>query len=188
MTHTPILLRPAVPADAPALARIYAPHVLDGVASYETVPPDAAAMESRLAAVLAAGLPWLVAVEAAGEQAGAIRGYAYATPFRTRSAYRWTVENSVYVAVGQQGRGIGRMLLAQLVEICTGSGYRRMIAVIGDAGNAASIALHRGLGFVEAGVIPGAGCKHGRWLDLLIMQRPLGAGSDSVPSDAPQHG
>ncbi|ACJ00874.1 GNAT family N-acetyltransferase [Rhodospirillum centenum] len=171
-----VRVRPATAADAAALAAIYAPEVLHACASYELEPPDAAEMARRLAAVEACGLPFLVA-----DMAGQVLGYAYASPFRQRPAYRYTVEDSVYVAAGAQGRGLGRLLLEALIGRCTALGYRRMVAVIGDAGNAASVRLHRSLGFAEVGLLPGAGFKHGRWLDWLMLHRPLGEGDRSPP-------
>ena len=127
----------------------------------------------RWRAIADAGLPYLCATDAAG---GALVGYAYAGPYRPRSAYRFTVEDSVYVAPGQAGRGIGRALLRQLIEICADLGKRQMIAVIGDSGNAASIALHRACGFELSGTFQAIGFKHGRWVDSVLMQRALGAG------------
>lgn len=163
-----LTLRPATAADAGALAAVYAPHVLDGTATFEEVAPDAADLAGRLAKVRAAGLPWLVA-----EVDGAVAGYAYAGPYNVRSGYRFTAENSVYVAPGRHGRGIGRALLAAVLEASAAAGVRRMVAFIGDSGNAASIALHRRLGFEDAGVLRAIGFKHGRWLDVVLMQRSL---------------
>lgn len=170
------LLRPATAADAGAIAAIYAPQVLNACASYELEPPDAAEMARRMADVQGRGLPWLVA-----ERQGRVLGYAYAGPFRQRPAYRFTVEDSVYVAEEAHGQGLGRLLLEAVVERCTALGYRRMVAVIGDAGNAASVRLHRSLGFAEVGLVPGVGFKHGRWLDWLMLQRPLGEGDSTPP-------
>ncbi len=180
---TPPLLRDAGPADAAGILAIYGPRVIDGTASYEEAPPSLEEMGRRMADVAARGLPWLVAE--LPEAPGRVAGYAYAGPFRTRSAYRHTVENSVYVADWAQGHGLGRLLLASLIDRCAALGYRRMVAVIGEKANAASVALHARLGFVEAGVIPGCGFKHGRWLDLYIMQRPLGDGARTPPADRP---
>lgn len=173
-------LRPAQLADVPALLQIYRPQVLEGTASYETDPPDEAEFARRLTAVQAEGLPWLVA--AADGQA---LGYAYASPFRSRPGYRYTVENSVYVGENARGMGVGRGLLQRLINECTSLGFRRMVAVIGDRRNTASIALHRAAGFVEVGVVPAAGFKHGEWLDWLLMQRPLGEGAETKPKPKP---
>jgi phosphinothricin acetyltransferase len=170
-------IRPAAAADFDAIQRIYAHHVLNGLASFEEMPPDAAELMRRWRAIADAGLPYLCAVGADG----ALVGYAYAGPYRPRSAYRFTVEDSVYVAPGSAGRGIGRGLLRQLVEICAGLGKRQMIAVIGDSGNAASIALHRACGFALTGTFHAIGFKHGRWVDSVLMQRALGPGSTTKP-------
>src|SRR5690606_23868421 len=147
---------------------IYAHHVTHGLASFEEVPPDLPEIGQRREAVLAQGLPWLTA-----EMDGAVVGYAYATPYRTRSAYRYALENSVYVAPDQARRGIGRALLARLITLCEAGGYRQMIAVIGDSANRASIGLHEALGFRRVGLLPAVGFKFGRWVDIVIMQRPL---------------
>jgi phosphinothricin acetyltransferase len=170
-------LRDAVATDAAAFAEIYAPEVLGGTSSYETDPPDAAAMAVRMRELVDSGYPWLVACSE-----GIVAGYAYATAYRSRPAYRWTVEGSVYVRAGLRGRGIGRRLLAELVARCTRLGYRRMIAVIGDESNTASVALHERAGFEVAARFPGIGYKHGRWLTGLQMQRALGDGDASPPS------
>lgn len=165
-----LLIRDAAPGDMAAVAAIYAPAVLAGTATFETEPPDAAEMAARLATVTTAGYPWLVA-----HHGGPIAGYAYAGPFRTRPAFRFTVENSVYVAEAARGHGVGRALLEHLIGHCTARGFRQMIAVIGDSGRQqASLRLHAGLGFVETGRLPDVGFKHGRWLDTVLMQRALG--------------
>jgi phosphinothricin acetyltransferase len=172
-----VAIRDAEPADAPALRAIYAHHVLTGLASFEETPPDAAEMERRLKAIVGAGYPYRVAVVG-----GAVKGYAYASAYRTRPAYRYTVENSVYVAADAQRLGIGRRLLADLIERCQRLGFRQMVAVIGDSANAASISLHADLGFRRVGTIGSCGFKFGRWVDSVIMQRALGAG-DRAPPD-----
>ena len=170
-------IRPAVAADFEAIQSIYAHHVLHGLASFEETPPDSAELMRRWRAIADAGLPYLCA----SENNGALVAYAYAGPYRPRSAYRFTVEDSVYVAPGQAGRGIGRALLRQLIEICANLGKRQMIAVIGDSGNAASIALHRACGFELTGTFQAIGFKHGRWVDSVLMQRALGPGGTSQP-------
>ena len=162
-------LRTARTDDAAAIAAIYAPHVQDGTASYESVPPDASEMARRMVAIQAQGYPYLVA-----ERGDQLLGYAYGSPFRSRPGYRFTVENSIYVAPSVQGMGIGRALLKALIEQCTRAGYRRMVAIIGDGSNEGSVGLHRALGFSVACTVPGLGVKHGRWLDWLMMVRPLG--------------
>ena len=172
-----MILRPAVAADAPAIAAIYAHHVLHGTGTFEEVPPTDGQMEQRIASTQAFGLPWLVA-----EDGGAVLAYAYAAPFRQRAAYRYTAEDSVYVAPRAERRGLGRALLSKVIEDCAALGLRRMTAVIGDSANAASIGLHTALGFKPAGVLPAIGFKAGRWLDVVMMERPLNGGSDRPPS------
>lgn len=175
-----ITVRASTDADIPAIATIYARHVLHGTASFEEVPPDEAEMARRRADILARGLPYLVA-----ECEGRLAGYAYAGLYRTRSAYRFTLENSVYVADGMGRRGVGRALMEPLIEICEAAGYRRMIAVIGDSANHGSIGLHAACGFRPVGVLPAVGFKFGRWLDSVLMERPLGEGSDGLPVERP---
>ena len=170
-----MFIRKATPADADAIAAIYAPHVVDGTASYECLPPDGAEMAARMTALQKQGYPYLVA-----EQEGQVLGYAYGSAFRTRPCYRFTVENSIYVAPQAQGTGIGRALLNALIDQCARAGYRRMVAVIGDGNNQGSVGLHRALGFELVGVVPGLGVKHGQWLDWMLMARPLGD-SDTPP-------
>ena len=172
-------LRPAALADLEAVAAIYGRHVLDGLGTFEEVPPSLEEIARRHAAVRAKGLPWLVA-----ELDGAVKGYAYAGPFRPRAAYRYTVEDSVYVAPDALGRGLGRALLQAVIAECEAMGLRQMVAVIGDSGNAASIGVHRACGFELKTVAPSVGWKFGRWVDIVWMQRPLNAGSASPP-DAP---
>lgn len=171
-----IRLRDATEADMSAVQRIYAHHVLHGAASFEEAPPGLDEMLSRRAAVLSLGLPYLVA-----ELDGTVAGYGYCGPYRPRPAYRYTVEDSVYVADGMAGRGIGRRLLVALIERCEAGPWRQMVAVIGDSGNAASIALHERLGFRHAGTFRAVGFKFGRWIDSVLMQRPLGDGSRTLP-------
>lgn len=175
-----VSLRAARAGDMEAVQAIYAHHVLTGFASFEEVPPDVAEITRRWTAIVEAGLPYLCAVE--GEAgAGPILGYAYAGPYRPRSAYRYSVEDSIYLAPGATGRGIGRALLNALIEGCTQMGKRQMIAIIGDSGNLASISLHRACGFRPVGTFAAVGFKHGRWVDSVLMQRPLGAGADNLP-------
>ena len=172
-THT---VRNATIADLEAVQAIYAYHVRHGLASFEEIPPDLAEMEQRFRDITDRGLPYLVA-----ELDGAARGYAYAGRYRTRPAYRYTLEDTVYVGPAHQGRGLGSALLAELVARCEGVGYRRMVAVIGDSANHASIRLHERLGFRTCGVIPSVGFKFGRWVDSVLMERPLGPGDTSLP-------
>lgn len=175
---SPLSLRPATPADIPAITAIYGPNVRDGIASFEYDPPDAAEMARRQAAILDAGYPYLVA-----EIDGSVAGYAYASAYRSRPGYRFACENSVYVAPSAQGKGVGKALLARLIEDCTTLGYRQMIAVIGNLGNHGSIALHRACGFTVVGVLPSIGWKLNRWVDCVLMQRPLGEGDKAPPVD-----
>ncbi len=169
-------VRPATPADIPAIARIYAHAVRHGTASFELEPPDEAEMTRRQRALLDGGYPYLVA-----ESDGSVAGYAYAGPYRTRPAYRFSVENSIYVAPQAHRRGIGRVLLDALIAECEMRGYRLMIAVIGDSAQTPSIALHRAAGFKMVGAFEGVGYKFDRWLDSVLMQRPLGKGSSAPP-------
>lgn len=150
------------------VAAIYRHHVLHGLASFEEVPPDEAEIRARFEAVRKAGLPYIVY-----EEEGQILGYAYAGPYRTRSAYRFTVENSVYVREGYGGRGIGRALLTALIERCAAGPWKQMVAVIGDSENHASIGLHRALGFRMVGTLEKVGYKFNRWVDTVLMQRAL---------------
>lgn len=172
-----VAVRDAREADLAAVQAIYAHHVLTGLGSFEEQPPDLHEIGKRFRAIAEAGLPYLVA-----ELDGRVVGYAYAGPFRPRPAYRHTVENSVYVAVGMDGRGVGRALLTALVERCTALGRRQMVAVIGGGyENAASARIHAALGFKEAALLKSVGWKFGRWLDVLMMQRQLGPGADAPP-------
>ena len=173
------LIRPAVAGDLPAIAALYALEVREGVATYEYEVPDQAEMARRWQSVLDQGYPYLVA-----ELDGAFAGYAYASSYRSRAGYRWTVEDTVYVQPGCQGRGVGRALLLALIADCEARGYRQMVAVIGDGSNAASVALHERLGFRTVGVFRGLGRKHGRWLDTVQMLRPLGPGDTSAPPES----
>lgn len=163
-----VAVRDSGAADMAAICAIYGHYVANTTASFEEEAPDLAEMTSRRADVLARGLPYLVA-----EGGGMVVGFAYAGPFRQRSAYRLTIEDSIYVAPGWVGRGIGRALLAALIERCRAAGYRQMIAMIGGSDNVASMAVHASQGFGREGVLKGVGLKFGRWIDLVIMHRPL---------------
>lgn len=169
-------LRAARPDDAPAIQSIYAHHVLHGLATFEEEPPSADEMRQRLFEVAARGLPYLVA-----EEGGAVLGYGYCAPYRLRSAYRFTLEDSIYVKEDCHRRGIGRAILAELILRCERLNYRQLVAVIGDSAQAASIGLHASLGFVRAGTLRSVGHKFGRWVDTVLMQRPLGTGDGSAP-------
>jgi phosphinothricin acetyltransferase len=171
-------IRCALAADAPALAAIYGHHVLHGSGTFEEVAPSPEEMVARLAAVTARGLPYLVA-----EIDDAVVGLAYASPFRTRAAYRYTVEDSVYIAPDRQRSGIGKALLSAVIAACEQLGLRQMVALIGDAANAGSIGVHRSCGFSPAGVFPAVGYKAGCWVDVVMMQRPLNSGA-AAPPDA----
>ena len=170
-------IRDAADGDLAAIADIYAHHVRHGLGSFEEEPPPESEIARRRADVLARGLPYIVAAGIGGT----ILGYAYGAPYRARSAYRFSVEDSIYVASGQARRGVGRGLLAALIARCSEAGYRQMVAVIGDSGNAASIALHERLGFRRVGLLPAIGFKHGRWVDSVLMQRDLGEGAATPP-------
>jgi L-amino acid N-acyltransferase YncA len=170
-------LRPATAADLPAISAIYAHHVQTGLASFETEAPSVSDMTQRFEAITASGYPYLVA-----EAEGSVLGYAYANAYRTRPAYRFTVEDSIYIAPQAVGRGIGRALLARLVIECETRGYRQMLAVIGDSANLASIVLHQRCGFTQKCVLDAVGFKFGRWVDSVIMQRALGDGASTPPT------
>lgn len=181
-----MIIRDATQADLPAITGIYADSVQNGVASYELVTPGEAEMERRMIAVISAGYPYLIAEVQAGAtevENSQVLGYAYASPFRTRPAYRWLVEDSIYLAPAARGRGVGGALLEMLIARCEALGFRQMVAVIGGA-HPASIAVHRKAGFSSAGMIRGSGHKHGRWLDTVFMQRPLGEGTATDPDPA----
>jgi phosphinothricin acetyltransferase len=172
-----IEIRPTIAADLPAITEIYAHEVREGTATFELVPPDLAEMTRRFQALVDGGFPYLVA-----ELDGDVAGYAYASSYRPRPAYRFTVENSVYLRPQIHRRGIGRQLLERLISECETRGFRQMIAVIGDSANAASIGVHAACGFQMIGTHPGVGLKFGRWLDTVMMQRDLGAGASTVPA------
>lgn len=169
------IIRPAVAADIGAVTTIYGPAVLTGTASFELEPPGEGEMLQRFEAIAGAGFPYLVA-----ERQGAVLGYAYVNVYRTRPAYRFAVEDSIYVAQHAQGQGIGKALLEALIEASKARGYRQMIAVIGDSRQFGSIALHRSCGFTFSGTLHSVGYKFDRWIDSVLMQRPLGPG-DTAP-------
>lgn len=173
-------IAPATPADAPEIAAIYAHHVLNGVATFETVPPSVEEIAARIGRVLDAGHPWLAARGIADD----VLGYAYAGPFHARAAYRFTCEDSIYLRHDRLGQGIGSALLAALLEAAAGCGYRQMVALIAGSEDA-SIALHARAGFVEAGRLGSVGRKFGRWIDVIHMQRALGAGDGTPPLEEP---
>jgi phosphinothricin acetyltransferase len=174
--HATPTIRPSTGADVAAITAIYAHHVLHGSASFETIPPSENEMAARRAHVLDEKHPYLVA-----ELDGRVVGYAYATIYRGRLAYRYTAEDTVYIDERCRGRGIGRALLSALIDECTRRGCRQMVAVIGDSSNAASIGLHASLGFEHAGTLKSVGFKFGKWLDTVRMQRTLGTGDTAPP-------
>ncbi len=169
-------IRPSTDADVPAITAIYAHHVLHGTGTFETTPPTEADMAARRADVLAKGLPYLVV-----EEAGQVLGFAYCNWFKPRPAYRFSAEDSIYLHPDARGRGLGRLLLGALAEAGEKAGLRKLIAVIGDSGNAGSIGVHRALGFTDAGVIRSCGWKFGRWLDIVLMEKVLGDGDATPP-------
>ncbi len=169
-------IRPATPADIPAITEIYAEAVKHGTATFELEPPDAGEMRRRFDMLHAGNFPYLAATVD-----GRVAGYAYAGPYRPRPAYRFTVENSVYLTPASHRRGIGLALLTELIAQCETRGYRQMIAVIGDSANAGSIGVHARAGFEMIGTHPNVGFKFGRWLDTVMMQRALGEGSKTTP-------
>jgi phosphinothricin acetyltransferase len=173
-------LRDCGERDLAAVHEIYRREVLEGTASFELEPPDLATIEERWLAIRAAGLPYLVA-----ELDGRVAGYAYAGIYRPRPAYRFAVEDSVYIAPWARRQGVGRLLLDAVIAGATAARRRQMIAIIGDSSHAASIALHRQAGFRMVGTLEDVGWKFGRWLDTVIMQRALGRGAASAPDDAP---
>ena len=170
------LIRPSQDSDLDAITRIYAHHVLHGTGTFETTPPTEADMRSRRADVLAKGLPWLVV-----EDAGQVLGFAYGNWFKPRPAYRFSVEDSIYLAPEAAGRGLGKALLAELLAVLERGGTRKVMAVIGDSANAGSIGVHKALGFEHVGVVQSCGWKFDRWLDIVLMQKSLGQGDSSPP-------
>ncbi len=172
-------VRPSHPADLPAITAIYGHHVLHGTGTFETEPPAEADMAARRAEVLGRGLPWLVAEDAA---AGRVLGFAYCNWFKPRPAYRFSAEDSVYVADDARGRGVGRLLLEALSLQAEQAGVRRLLAVIGDSANAGSIGLHQAVGFTQVGVLRSVGWKFGAWRDVVLMEKPLGP-ADATPPE-----
>ena len=172
-------IRPATEADLPAITRIYEHAVLHGTATFELTPPDLAEMTRRFRSLMDGGFPYFV-----GVLDGRVGGYAYAGPYRPRPAYRFTVENSIYLDPAIHRRGVGLVLLRRLIEECEARGYRQMVAVIGDSANAGSIGVHTRCGFAMIGTHPDVGLKFGRWLDTVMMQLPLGEGATTVPLDS----
>ena len=179
MAASDIRVRDALVADMSAVQAIYAHHVLNGCASFEEVPPTVAEMTARRDTVLKAGLPYLVA-----DLQGRVVGFAYATTYRPRAAYRYTIEDSVYIEAGLARRGIGQALLAQLIGRCEHGPWRQMLANVGDSENEGSLALHERLGFRKIGTLTSVGFKFGRWVDTVLMQRELGSGAQRLPDDA----
>ena len=182
MVGAPIV-REALESDLEGVEAIYRPEVLEGTASFELEPPDLAELIARWRAIRAAGLPYMIA-----ELDARIAGYAYAGPYRSRPGYRYTCENSVYVARFARRQGLGRLLLERVIVGAAERGMRQMVAVIGDSAHLASIRLHEQAEFEPVGVLRNVGCKFGRWLDTVIMQRPLGEGAASIPAVAPGSG
>ncbi len=171
-----MIYRDATEADLPAIAAIYAHHVLNGTGTFEEVPPGPAELGQRLVKVQKAGWAWLVA-----EDEGVVKGYGYFAALRDRSAYRFAAEDSIYIRDDVRGQGVGKALVAALIERAEAAGFRQMFAVIGDSENVGSIGLHLSLGFKQVGVLKAAGLKFGRWLDVVYMQRAIGAGDKSIP-------
>jgi L-amino acid N-acyltransferase YncA len=178
MNEPALLIRPSQSADVPQVAAIYRHHVLYGTGTFEIEPPDEQEMARRRDDVIGKGLPWLVA-----EQSARVVGFAYANHFRPRPAYRFCLEDSIYLDAEALGQGVGRALLAELLARSEALGARQMLAVIGDSENLASIGVHRALGFEHTGLLKASGWKFGRWLDVVLMQRPLGLGDNAPPHD-----
>src|SRR6516165_3849383 len=179
MSAEGVVIRPSREGDVGQIAAIYRHHVLHGLASFEEIPPDADELAARRRAILARGLPYLVA-----ERSRRVLGYCYAGPYRLRSAYRFTLEDSIYIDQAEVGRGLGRGLLTTLLDRCAELGYRQMVAVIGGSDTWPSIRLHAALGFTRIGILPAVGFKFGSWVDIVLMQRALGPGSTTAPEAA----
>ena len=175
-----LLIRPSSEQDIPAIAAIYSHHVLHGTGTFENEPPSDADIAGRRADALSRGLPYLVAV-----QDGKIAGFAYANWFKPRPAYRYSVEDSIYLAPGLQRKGLGRALLAELLARCEAAGIRKVMAIIGDSANAGSVGVHLAVGFMRVGVVEDCGWEFGAWRDIVIMQKNLGSGATQPPLDPP---
>ena len=169
-------IRPSRDDDIDAITRIYAHHVLHGTGTFEVDPPSVQDMRARRAEVLARGLPWLIA-----ESDNQVSGFAYCNWFKPRPAYRFSAEDSIYLAPHANGQGLGRALLAELATQAERAGVRKLIAVIGDSGNTGSIGVHRALGFQHVGVLASCGWKFDRWLDVVLMEKALGRGDSCSP-------
>ncbi len=169
-------IRQATASDIPEVQAIYAHHVLHGTGTFEAAPPSVEEMKARFHEAERCGWAWLISADASG-----ILGYAYFTQYRDRSAYRYCAEDSIYVRDDVRGQGVGKALVAELLRAAEAAGFRQMIAVIGDEENVASIGVHASLGFKQVGLLRAAGCKFGRWLDVVLMQRPLGAADSDIP-------
>ena len=178
MNAPTLLIRPSTPDDLPAITAIYGWNVLNGTGTFELDPPDQTEMSRRRDDVLSKGLPWLVV-----QRDGVVLGFAYANHFRPRKAYRFCLEDSIYLAAEAKGQGLGRLLLAELMARCEALGTRQMLAVIGDSANLGSIGVHRTLGFEHIGVLKAAGWKFDQWRDVVMMQKALGHGSTNAPKD-----
>ena len=178
MSADGVVIRPSREGDVGQIAAIYRHHVLHGLASFEEIPPDADELAARRRAILARGLPYLVA-----ERSRRVLGYCYAGPYRLRSAYRFTLEDSIYIDQAEVGRGLGRGLLTTLLDRCAELGYRQMVAVIGGSDTWPSIRLHAALGFARIGTLPAVGFKFGGWVDIVLMQRALGLGATATPAE-----
>lgn len=172
------LIRPSTDDDLAAITRIYAHHVLHGTGTFETTPPTETEMAQRRADALGKGLPWLVV-----EEGGQVLGYAYGNWFKPRPAYRFSVEDSIYLAPEAAGKGLGRLLLAELLAVLQRAGIRKVMAVIGDSANAGSVGVHRALGFTPVGTVQACGWKFGRWLDIVIMEKALGEAHHTPPQE-----
>ena len=177
-SDAPVLIRPRTDDDMPAITEIYAHHVLNGASSWELSPPDVAEMTTRAHALEAGNFPYFVA-----DIDGQIAGYTYAGAYRPRPAYRFTVENSVYINDQLRRGGIGTALLATLIEACTALGFRQMMGIIGDSQNTQSIRFHEKMGFIQVGTVKNIGFKFDRWMDQVLLQRPLGDGAKTPPTD-----
>jgi len=177
MSTAALLIRPSTPSDLPAITTIYRWNVEHGTGTFELDAPDEAEMARRREDVVGKGLPWLVA-----QREGVVLGYAYANHFRPRKAYRFCVEDSIYLAADAKGQGLGRLLLAELLARCEAAGARQMLAVIGDSANLGSIGVHRTLGFEHVGVMKAAGWKFDEWRDVVIVQKALGLGQTTAPA------